>query len=278
MSRSAFLLALLAGIVSLSFPPLATAQSTYDLYGSARADGLGWATTAAPLARGVHANPAASAAATRHTATFYAQQAFGLRVLRYGAVSVVAPFRWATAVGGASTFGFEDYREIHFSAGGARSLSLGTTRSIHLGLLLRYHHTRIAGYGSAGALALNPGLLVEILPSLHLGAHATNVNGATLAADEPLPRTFALGLAYEAYDDVRILADLYKDMAFPATVRAGVEVSPIDALALRAGVTTTPTRFTGGVGVSVGPLEAHVAARQHQQLGWSPSASLHLYW
>jgi len=258
--------------------PTAPAQSTFDLFGSARADGLSRATTAAPTAWGAHANPATNAVVPDYSVSFYAQEAFGLSSLRYGAVSLVAPFRWGAAIGGASTFGFEEYREMHFNAGMARSFSFGTTRSFHLGATLRYHHTRIAGYGSASGWALNLGLLVQMLPALHLGAHATNVNGASLTDGEALPRTLSMGLQYRAHEDIRVLVDLFKDVAFPATARMGLEVRPLDVLALRAGASTVPTQFSGGVGVTLGPLEADVAAQQHQELGWSPSATLRLYW
>lgn len=277
MCRFLLSLSLVLGVQLLGCP-MAPAQSTFDHFGSARADGLSRATTAAPTAWGAHANPATNAAISNYAASFYAQEAFGLSPLRYGAVSLVVPFEWGTVVGGSSTFGFDEYREVHFNAGMARGFSFGTTRSFHLGATLRHHHTRIAGYGSANGWALNLGLLVEMLPSLHLGAHATNVNGASLTDGEPLPRTLSLGLHYQAHDDVRVLMDVFKDVSFPATARAGVEVRPLDVLALRAGVSTVPTRFSGGVGVTLGPLEADVAAQQHQQLGWSPSASLRLHW
>lgn len=260
------------------FPAVGWAQSTYDLFGSAKADGLAQATTAAPSARGPHANPAAHGPAQASSAAFYAQEPFGMSVLRYGAVGLSAPFQWGTLIGGGSTFGFEDYREIHYTLGAARGVSFGTSRSVYLGLVLRYHHTRIAGYGRAGGLALNPGLLVKVLPSLHLGAHATNINGSSLTEGEPLPRTLALGVQYRAHDTVRILVDLFKDVVFPATARVGLEARPVDAFVLRAGGSTAPTRFSAGIGVALGPLEADLAAQQHQQLGWSPSASLRFDW
>lgn len=254
------------------------AQSTFDQYGSTRADGLGQATTAAPREHGAYANPALSATASERTVAFYAREGFGLSALRYGAMSVTTPFRWGTVLGGASTFGFDDYREVHLSVGYARSLSFGTTRRVHLGATVRYYHTRIATFGSAGAVAVNPGLMVRLLPSLHLGAHVVNVNRAHLTEAEPLPQTFSLGVAYDALEHVHIMADVYKDVAFPATVRLGIEVQPVRILDLRAGTTTTPARFTWGAGFRLDPIRAEVAAERHQQLGWSPSASLQIRW
>ena len=254
------------------------AQSSYDLFGAARADALANATTARPAAVGVQANPAARAALERPAAVFYVRQGFGLAALRYGAVHVAVPVRWGTASAGASTFGVEAYREVHLSTGFAREVQFGTTRTVRVGATLRYHHTSIAGYGSAGALGLNLGLGVALLRSLHLGAVATNVNGAALVADVPVPRTLAVGLYYRALPRVVVVMDLFKDVRFPATVRAGLEVRPVEPLFLRAGITTTPARFSGGAGVRLGSLSAQVAAEQHQALGWSPSASLRVRW
>ncbi|MCS4189734.1 hypothetical protein GGP51_001201 [Salinibacter ruber] len=75
-----------------------------------------------------------------------------------------------------------------------------------------------------------------------------------------------------------ILGNWYKDRAFPAALRGGLEVRPLSLIALRAGVTTAPTRFTGGIGLHLGWLQAHVAAEQHAELGWTPSASLDVHW
>lgn len=254
------------------------AQSAYDLYGSARADALGNATTASLSAVGVHANPAARAADTVGTAAFYAREGFGLSALRYGATHVTVPVPWGTASGGASTFGFEDYREVHLSAGFARQFRFGTTRSVHVGVTGRYYHTTIAGYGSAATVGLNAGFVVTLLRSLDLGAHATNLTGSALVEGEPMPRTLAVGLRYRALDQLRVLVDAFKDVRFPTAVRGGIEVYPVPVLALRAGLTTAPVRFMGGAGVRLDPLRADVAVEQHQELGWSPSLSLRVRW
>lgn len=253
-------------------------QSSYDLFGSARADALGNATTASLSAAGVHTNPASRAPTKTPTAVFYAREGFGLSALRYGAAHVTVPFNWGIVSTGASTFGFEEYREVHLSAGYARSIRLGTSRLLHLGITSRYYHTSIAGFGSTAALGLNVGLAVTLLRTLRLGAHATNVNGSALVDGEPIPRTLAVGLSYRALKQLRVLVDVFKDVRFPTSVRSGLEVHPVPPVALRAGVTTTPVRFSVGAGVQLGLLRADVAAEQHQELGWSPSASLRVEW
>lgn len=269
----------LAGVLASvsGFVP-AHGQSAFDLYGGSRASGLGYASTALTTAVGVHANPGASATLEQRTVSFYARQAFGLSSLRYGSVSGTWPASWGAVSVGASTFGGDGYREIHYSIGYARALRFGTSRRVHVGLVGRYYHTRIDGYGGAGALGLHVGLLVPLLPSLHFGAHATNVNGPSLVDGEALPQTLSVGLQYRATSRLLVVMDVFKDLSFPASVRGGVEVRPIPMLALRAGVTSVPTRFTGGVGLRLGWIRAHVAAEQHDELGWSPSASLEVRW
>ncbi|CBH24653.1 hypothetical protein [Salinibacter ruber] len=268
---------LVAGCLMAGSSP-AHGQSTYDLFGGARASALGYASTALTTASGVHGNPAAAARRSHRVVSFFAREAFGLSALRYGSVAGTWPAAWGSVSGGASTFGGDGYREVHYSLGYARGLSFGTSRHVHLGLTGRYYHTRIDGYGSTGAVGLHLGLLLPLLSSLDLGAHATNVNGPSLVEGEPLPQTLSVGLQYRAGDALRVLVDVFKDRAFPAVLRGGLEVRPLSLIALRAGVTTAPTRFTGGIGLHLGWLQAHVAAEQHAELGWTPSASLDVHW
>ncbi len=268
---------LVAGCLMAGSSP-AHGQSTYDLFGGARASALGYASTALTTASGVHGNPAAAARRSHRVVSFFAREAFGLSALRYGSVAGTWPAAWGSVSGGASTFGGDGYREVHYSLGYARGLSFGTSRHVHLGLTGRYYHTRIDGYGSTGAVGLHLGLLLPLLSSLDLGAHATNVNGPSLVEGEPLPQTLSVGLQYRAGDALRVLVDVFKDRAFPAVLRGGLEVRPLSLIALRAGVTTAPTRFTGSIGLHLGWLQAHVAAEQHAELGWTPSASLDVHW
>lgn len=253
------------------------AQSAAPLAGSARATALGHATTALVDDRGHQANPAV-AAPERRVLHLFVRESYGLSELRFGAADVLLPLPIGTVSGGAGTFGFEDYRESHLYLGGARAFSFGTSRSFHAGLRLRYHHTSIASYGQGGALGLSAGAQVRLLPTLAFGTHATNLNAPELVDGEDLPQTLALGLAYEAASTMTILLDAVKDIDFPLSVRGGLEARLVRTLALRAGFTTRPPRFTAGAGLQLGALAADVAAEQHQDLGWSPAVGLNIHW
>ena len=263
-------------LLLLNNPPEGQAQTSTE--GGARATALGGAATA--LAHNVtgYANPATWATFTGRAVSFFASEAFGLAELRLGAATYVEPTRLGTVAAGARTFGFEDYRELHFHAGFARGFRLGTTRRFLFGLSLRYQRVSIPEYGSAGTQALSLGGLVEVRPSLHVGFQAANVHVPKLAGREELARTLALGLAYRSASRVMVVLDAYKDVRFPLSVRAGVEVQPVAALLLRAGAATKPARFTTGVGLRLGKLAADLAGEHHAVLGWSPVVSFGLRW
>ena len=113
---------------------------------------------------------------------------------------------------------------------------------------------------------------------MYAGFQATNLNAPKLAGREEFERTLSFGLSYFPVPRFRLLADAVKDVRFPLSLRAGLEVIPVQALALRAGFTTEPARFTTGVGVRLSSLAADVAAERHEVLGWSPAFSLSVLW
>jgi len=253
-------------------------QSGTDLYGSARASALGGATTALIGDAGTHANPGVRSLSSARSLVLYARQDFGLAELRYGSAHVDLPLRHFAVSASASTFGFADYREIHAGVGLATAVGLGTTRRLGLGVQTRYHHLRIERFGRTGATAVNAGLAVRLVPTFTFGAHATNLFGARLGDGAEVPKTLAVGLAYDAADTIRVVADAFKDVDFPLSLRGGIELQPVPFVAVRAGANSSPVRFGLGTGVQAGPLRADVAAERHDELGWSPSASLTILW
>ena len=90
-----------------------------------------------------------------------------------------------------------------------------------------------------------------------------------------------VGVAFRPSAASLVLLDVEKDLDFPLVVRGGVEVRPVDALALRVGAATgvegdagAPTRVSFGAGVRSGPVHADVAAEWHDALGVSPAFTL----
>ena len=248
------------------------------LVGPARASALGDATTALRSDVGSHANPAAAATRARPVVLLFARQGFGLDELRYGGLHGVWPFSLGSVSVGASSFGFDAYRETYFVVGGARSLSPGTSRPIYLGATLRYVTTSITGYGTAGELSASIGGIVPLLPTLDFGVHLANLAVPAFSRTLDVPRALAVGLAYQASPDFTVVTDVFKDIDFPLSVRSGFEYRPVNAFIIRTGVSTQPTTFAVGAGVRVGALHADLAAEQHLDLGWTPSIALSFRW
>ena len=263
-------------VLLLGSPHKGRAQSSIE--GEARAAALGGAATALTHAPTGYANPASWATFSGRAVSFFAFEAFGLAALRLATAAYVEPTALGTFAGGARMFGFEAYRETHFYGGFARGFSLGATRRFHAGFSLRYYRVSIPGYGKAGTLGLALGGLVEVWPSVRVGFQATNFHVPKLAGREELSRTLALGLAYTPIEQVLVVLDVYKDVRFPLSVRAGVEIQPVTAFAVRAGAATEPSRFTAGAGVRLGKVVADVAGERHAVLGWSPGVSFGLHW
>ena len=270
------------GLLSLCFllmlcTSTTRAQSGMDRVGSARATALGHATTALLGDVGSQSNPAAASMAPRLVHVF-ARESYGLAELRRGGLNMVIPWADGAVTAGSGTFGFDAYREWYGSLGSAYRFGLGTSRSVHMGVRLRYYHTRIASYGQSGVIGLSAGSQVRLLPSLTFGVAATNLNAPQLIEGVDIPQLLAVGLSYEATAGFIVLMDAVKDIDFPLAVRGGLETRLLPSLALRAGFTTEPMRFTAGAGITVGRLAADVAAEQHQTLGWSPAVGLHVHW
>lgn len=266
----------LFGLVTLlclgvAYPALG--QFNPVLEGGARSVGMCGATTALRGDVWSHGNPASWSTLQHPTAGLMASQGYGLAAMRLGAATFAYPTSIGAFAATARTFGSEAYRETRLGTGFSRAFKLGSSRHFHAAATVQYYHLSIDGYGNAGTAGLSVGWLVKVLPSLDLGGHATNVNVPRLADREELPRTLSVGLAFAPSDALRILADVFKDVRFPATVRAGLEVRPVDVLSLRAGASTQPTRYALGAGLHFSWLRAHFAADRHPVLGWSPALS-----
>ena len=267
----ASLLRVLALGTALLLPAAASAQVVPLAEGGARALALGRAATALDGDVWGHYNPASWATLPGRAGSAFASQPFGLAELRTGALAVAAPTRFGTFAGTARTYGFEDFRETAVGLGYARAIPVSASRVLHAGLHLRYHAVSIPDYGSAGALGVSLGVLTEVVRGLQFGFLAQNLNRPEYSELDPLHTSLDVGLAYRPIEEATVLFSVAKDLDFPVSFRGGLEVRAVDELALRAGFSTAPVQFSGGVGVALGPLRADVAAERHEVAGWTPA-------
>lgn len=243
----------------------------------ARARRAGVALGAEPWA---HTNPAARAGLTERRLGLQASEAFGLDELRLASFAAAAPTPLGVAGLSARTYGFSERRETRVALGLARALPLSASRQLDVGVTVGYESASTEGHGTAGAVLLAVGVQAALVPGLRGGLAARNLLGLGRGDEADLRLSAATvpgvtaGLAYAPSESAVLVLDADHDVDFGLSVRAGAEVFPVRALALRAGVSTGPTRATAGVGVRLGGLRADVAVETHASLGLTPAVGV----
>lgn len=215
-----------------------------------------------------------------NTVSFYGMRYAGFSELTDMAAAITLYTSHGTFGAGAHRYGFELFSENRFLLGWKY-----TIERLHIGTVLTYHHIHQGGgYGSAGALGVDIGLMAEIATVLRFGARATNINQPAYGSSgngngnglpgEYLPRELAAGLTYSASEALKISAELVKDVKFPLSFRSGVQIGLIPALHLRGGFTTRPGTWSTGLGYAFSRFSVNIAMQQHEVLGLSPGMDL----
>jgi hypothetical protein len=209
--------------------------------------------------------------------TAHGTQLYGLPELRYADLLLVAPFNPVRLAIAASTFGFELYRRHTLEIGFGGAAAVGSYRRIYYGVRSRWHLVTIRDYGRAAAGGLTVGLHLPVTPFITLGvaAHNLAVRGAL---GSELPRRLSLGASFSPSERFAVTTDLSKEVRAPASVSAGVELSPVPEVALRGGVASSPPLLATGLGLRLARLDVDVSGVRHDVLGWTPSLSVALTW
>jgi hypothetical protein len=247
--------------------PMGAASAGMGMTGVSGSD-PGWA---------VFNNPALMST-DENTVSFYGLRYAGFAELTdmAAAISLQTPF--GTVGAGVHRYGFELFSENRFLAGWKYSIE-----RLHIGTTLTYHHIHQGGgYGSAGALGVDLGIMTEIATVLRFGARATNINQPAYGGSgndngvpgEYLPRELAAGLTYTATEALQLSAELVKDVRFPLSFRSGIQIGLIPSLYLRGGFTTRPGTWSTGLGYSFSRFSVNIAMQQHEVLGLSPGMDL----
>lgn len=264
---SIFLLLLFSSVALASFE---------DLGGGTRATGMGGAYVAmAEGAETLFHNPAGLGVMTHRELTLLYCNPFGLKGLTYGTGVGVLPTRIGVLGLGFQSFGNRLYKESSFI------LSYGNPYrgDLWYGFNLRYMRLEIQGYGSDGTLGIDVGLLIRLSREIKWGFLARNPNRPTLGKKkEDLPQVYSTGLSLKLSRDILLALELYKDVRFPLEVRFGTEFKVLKSLHLRTGVSSNPSRFSTGTGISIGHLQIDYAFYTHQDLGSTHQISLTLRW
>jgi len=251
------------------------AQAGFDrLALPAQVWGRGLAACAVSGAESALFNPSALASVSRGRVTvFYSPSPFGLPELSNGGIAIALPVSLGTLQAAATRTGSTLYSEqcalLSFACALDDAFSIGTTVS--------YNAVSVERYGSAHAFGLDIGVAATPLPFLTLAASMLNANRPTIGAErDELPRVFLLGFACRLSDRAVIAADLAKDIRYPESVRVGIEVAPVEYVALCTGISTAPARFHAGAGLRLAGVGFDYSITTHQELGPTHALGLSL--
>ena len=264
-----------AMVLLLLLCPAARAQVSS---GGPRAAAMAGAAAAVSDDLYAEANPAAWAGMHAGALSLSATQLYGLRQLRLAQALIVLPALGGTTAAAVSAFGYEDYRETTASIGYARALQAGTVRRIGLGIRIRWYSVAIKGYGAASVPSVSAGIILPVMPAFSLGLAASNLYVLPLELAQDVERSIHVGAAFRGTTRFLVAVDARKSTTSPVDFLFGMELRPIPAIALRAGFTTEPARFSAGAGFRSEAILADVAVEKHVTLGWSPTIAVGIEW
>ena len=204
---------------------------------------------------------------------FYSPRPLGISELAFRAAVYSHPTKAGVFALSITRFGFTLYNETTVA------LSYANThyRIVSFGLTVRYHRLSIERYGSAGALGLDAGVLVELSNRINVGFVVKNINSPSMgAARERLPQVISTGISYAPVERLLVLFDIHKDLHYAAAVRGGTEFSAFDFLAVRFGLSTAPSKGTVGLGLKSKRHSFDYALQSHPDLGFSHQLSVSL--
>lgn len=198
-------------------------------------------------------------------ASFYSRP-FGLKELNLGACGAAVRWRNLGLAAAVSHFGFQLYQEQKFVLVAAMRLFPG----LHFGLSLRFQQVQIKNYGRASGFTFDLGWQYQLSPRFLLAGTVQNPQRATIGENQqPLPQIIHMGIQIQPATPVTAVAEIYKDLSFEPEFRFGVEAYLVAPLAIRAGFTRQPGRFTGGFALNLLGIQMEYGFSHHPILGYT---------
>lgn len=248
-----------------------------NLNAGARAGGMANASVAIYDFWAISHNQAGFANTNSLTAGFFTENRFSLKDLSLAAVAVIIPTSSGNIGVSMQFFGSSLYSEG--KAGLAFAKQFGERFSA--GVQLNYMFTSIAeGYGTAGTLTAELGIICEILPRLYLGAHIFNPTKSGIKTtgyhdiNEYISTILRTGAAYVFSKKVLLCLEIEKDIRHQPVGKFGLEYMITDDVFVRAGISTNPTLNAFGFGFQKGSIQFDISAAYHYLLGYSPQAGI----
>lgn len=222
-------------------------------------------------ANAIFTNQAGLGYIDRASVTAFGEQRFALQELGQYAFGLALPTNSGTFGLSISHFGFEGYNEQRAGLAYGRKLA----ERFALGAQIIVLNTQIPEYGRRTVLTFELGAIVELLPELQFGVHLYSPIRVEQANGDYLPSILKVGVQYQPSAQIRLLAEVEKDIAYPVRTKVGLEYQVAEPFWLRVGAGTQPAGVSFGVGYEVADrLRFDVATNYHQLLGFTPAGGV----
>lgn len=247
------------------------AQNGAPPMGGARAAGMGYTGATFTDINALFTNQAGLSQLENTTATAFGEQRFLLSELGSYSFGIALPTNSGTFGLSLNQFGFEGYNEQRVGLAYGRQLF----DKLSIGAQALLLHTQIPEYGSQAAVTFEIGALIDLLPQLKIGVHTYSPIRVSVVESEYLPSILKAGLQYRPSEQILLLAEVEKDIDYPARAKFGLEYQVAEPFRLRVGAATNPTTVSFGLGYQVlEQLRFDIASAYHEVLGFSPAAGL----
>lgn len=240
----------------------------------ARSAALSHASVAIPGSEAIWHNTAGISFEQKLTIALSHESRFLLKELSLMAAGFIIPTRSGTFGGSFTRFGTGSYGENRIGIACSKlfgpSLS-GSIQFIYLSEKFPENRT------SFSAFTFECGILTGDPRKFMAGIYLFNPCMAkmkTFSQEKRIPFTISIGNSWMVAEGLMLCGELEKTLDIPLIVKTGIEYSIRQEVILRAGVSGSPLKFTGGAGWNFKKVHFDIAFSHDLYLGFTPVAGI----
>jgi hypothetical protein len=240
----------------------------------ARAISLSSAVVALPGSEGLFHNQAGLAYQNNISVVMSYESEFLLKELSLMAAGIVVPAAPGTFSAVYYRFGSGFYNENKFGLAFSRKFGNIISAALQFDYFSENYPENSSPFA---AFTLEGGLIIGNQGKFLAGIHFFNPVMAEMKmpwGKESIPRTVRAGSSWMIAPELIICSEIEKTNKLPMVFKTGVEYNLNQSISIRAGMSCTPLKFTGGAGFHLGKMLFDIAFSYHGNLGFTPSAGL----
>lgn len=207
----------------------------------------------------------------REVSFYYSPAPFGLSELSTAAFTYAEPMSFGTLGAGVKTYGFDLYRETSFSV----SYGNNYRGKIFYGANVNLYNLNIKNYNSATSFGFDIGAMAYLTKFLKWGFIGKNLTGSTIGTSkENIAQVYRTGFTIQPRSDISFILETEKDVKYPFSFRGGFEYAVMEFIDIRAGLSSEPATFSGGIGIYYSLFQLDYSFNNHPDLGFTHQGSL----